>query len=134
MRQHVYSRRLRLNGVEDRHTLVAASNYTAALLTLKRFEEAKSVLRKMTPVARRVLGENHEVSLQMRCSCARMLFENDGATIDDLREAVTMLEEIEPDALRALGGANPLLKDIRRFHLFVRAALTTCDTPPPERA
>ena len=123
MERDVYSGELKLYGEENESTLISANNYSSSLIDLQRFKEVKSVLRKMTPVARRVLGENHEVTLQMRCSCARTLYENGGATIDDLRKAVTMLEEIEPDARRALGGAHPLLKDIRRFHQYGRAAL-----------
>ena len=123
MERDVYSGELKLYGEENESTLISANNYSSSLIDLQRFKEVKTVLRKMTPVARRVLGENHEVTLQMRCSCARTLYENGGATIDDLRKAVTMLEEIEPDARRALGGAHPLLKDIRRFHQYGRAAL-----------
>ena len=41
-------------------------NYASTLKKLERFEEAKSVLRKTTRVARRVLGENHEFTLKMR--------------------------------------------------------------------
>ena len=65
------------------------------LCQLKRFEEAKSVLREMTPVARRVLGECHENTLMMRRNYAQALFADDDATLDDLREAVTMLEDTE---------------------------------------
>ena len=36
----------------------------------------------------------------------------DGATLDDLREAVTTLEEIEPIARRVLGGSHPSTKGI----------------------
>jgi hypothetical protein len=35
-----------------------------------------------------------------------------GATLDDLREAVTTLEEIERTAQRVLGGAHPLVVHI----------------------
>ena len=36
------------------------------------------------------------------------LYEDDGATLDDLREAVTTLEDTERTARRVLGGAHPL--------------------------
>ena len=48
----VYSARLRLNGEEHLETLGAANNYSASLLSLRRFEEARSLLRKTVPVAR----------------------------------------------------------------------------------
>ena len=37
---------------------------------------------------------------------------DDGAKLDDLREAVTTLEEIGPTARRVLGGAHPLTEAI----------------------
>ena len=36
------------------------------------------------------------------------LYRDPGSTLDDIREAVTMLEEAERTARRVLGGAHPL--------------------------
>ena len=83
-------------------------------MKLKRFEEIKALLRKTMPVARRVLGESNELTLQMRWIYARTLYEDPGATLDDLRETLTTLEEIEPVARRVLGGAHPITVDIER--------------------
>ena len=57
MDRDVYSGWLKLKGEEHETTLSTANNYAVSLLRVKRFEEAKSVLRKAMPVARRVLGE-----------------------------------------------------------------------------
>merc|ERR1712139_77925 len=65
LRRDIYSGRLKLNGEEHRQTLLAAANYAASLHDLKRFEEAKSLLRKTIPVARRVLGESSDLTLKM---------------------------------------------------------------------
>ena len=46
----------------------------------------------MIPVARRVLGEGHSVTLKMRWIYAMALHKDADATLDDLREAVTTLE------------------------------------------
>ena len=43
---------------------------------------------------------------------ARVLYHDTGATLDDLREAVTTLEEIEPIARRVFGGAYPITVEI----------------------
>ena len=48
---------------------------------------------------------------------------DDGATRDDLREAVKTLEETEPTARRVLGGANPLTVRIEVALRDSRAAL-----------
>ena len=60
------------------------------------------------PVARRVLGESHGLTLGMRNNYATALYKDEGAGIlDHLREAVTTLEETERIARRVLGGAHP---------------------------
>ena len=41
-------------------------NLASALIDLAHFEEVKSVLRKTLPVARRVLGDGHRVTLKMK--------------------------------------------------------------------
>ena len=66
----------------------------------------------------------------MRWAYARALYENPGATLDDLREAVTTLEDTEKNARRVFGGAHPMVESIE-FHLRKsRAALMARDTPP----
>ena len=63
LRQEVYSGCLKFHGEEKEATLRAAYNYADTLCELQRFEEAKSLLRRTMPVARRVLGESHLLSL-----------------------------------------------------------------------
>ena len=116
MRRDVYSGCLKLYGEGDARTLTEANNYAATLkLSLKdldRFEEAKSLLRKMIPVAPRVLGENNEITLNMRWVYAEALYRDPGATLDHLREAVTTLEDAQRTARRVLGGAHPVTTEI----------------------
>ena len=125
----VYSGYLKLHGEEHDSTFLAANNYAWNLKGLKRFEEAKGLLRKTMPVARRVLGENDLVTLRMKWCYAVALYRADGATLDDLREAVTTLEETERIARRLLGGSHPITVEIEyclqesRFILTGGAAL-----------
>ena len=49
LRQEVYSGMLKLKGEESRNTILAANNYANGLLTLERYAEAKSLLRKTYP-------------------------------------------------------------------------------------
>ena len=72
------------------------------------------------PVARRVLGESHELTLKMRWAYAGALY-NPAATLDDLSEAVTTLEETERTARRVLGGAHPFTVDIENNLRCARA-------------
>ena len=47
-----------------------------------------------------------------------------GATLDDVREAVTTLEELDPIARRVLGGAHPVARNIERsLQIYARMAL-----------
>ena len=112
MKRDVYSGHVTLLGEEHEHTLVAANNYAVTLRNLQHFEEAKSLLRESMPVARRVLGEDDAATLTMRWSYAQTLYEDDSATLAELREAVTTLEDTERIAQRVLGGAHPLTVDI----------------------
>ena len=50
----------------------------------------------------------------MRSIYATALRRDPNATLDDLREAVTTLEDAEPTARRVLGGAHPLTTGIGR--------------------
>ena len=43
----------------------------------------------------------------MRVNYAKALYQDPGATLDDVREAVTTLEDTAPNARRVLGGAHP---------------------------
>ena len=123
MRQEVYSGLLKLSGEEHTSTLRAANNYAMTLIDLRRFEEAKALLRKTIPVTRRVLGDSHEYTLTMRANYARTLYESPAATLDDLHEAVTTLEGTGRIARRVFGGANPLTKGVVWSLQEARAAL-----------
>ena len=107
LRKDVYYGWLKLKGGEHGMTLIAALNYANSLCGLERFEEAKSLLRKTIPVAQGVLGKIHGNTLRMRFIYALALCEDANATLDDLREAVTTLENTERTARRVLGGAHP---------------------------
>ena len=107
----------------------AANNYAASLRDLERFEEARAVLRKTMPVARRVLGPSNEVTLVLRKVYARALYQDPAATLDDLREAVASLEETERIARRVFGREHPRAKGIEQELRKARAALRACETP-----
>ena len=96
---------------------------------LKRFEEARSLLRKTIPVARRVLRDNDRLTLVMRMVYAAAIYCDASATLDDLREAVTTLEDAERTVRRVFGGAHPLAAGIENDLRDARAALRARETP-----
>ena len=111
-------------------TTRAANNYANTLLELKRFEEARTLLRKTILLAQRVLGEGATITLRRRWNYARALYEDPAASLDDLREAVTTLEDIERIARRVLGGAHPLTPAFESHLKWSRAALAARETLP----
>ena len=89
------------------------------------------MLRKTIHVARRVLGEGCEATLIMRLNYAKAFYQDDAATLDELREAVTTLEELETTARRVLGGSYPTTVMIERSLQDARAVLRAPEAPPP---
>ena len=62
---------------------------------------------------------------------AKALYKADGATLDDLREAVTTGEDAERIARRVLGGAHPTTEAIEIALRDARAALRAREETPP---
>ena len=58
--------------------------------------------------------------------------EGTGGTLDDIREAVTILEETAPIARRVLGGAHPLTVGIDASLRAARPALRARETQSDE--
>ena len=83
----------------------------------------------MMPVARRVCGEYYDTTLRMKWNYAEMLYKNEGATLDDLREAVKTLKDAAPNARRVLGAVHPLTTAIEHHLRGARAALLARGTP-----
>ena len=74
-------------------------------------------------VAQRVLGAGHFHTLRMRTIYAAALYKDPAATLDDLREAVTTLEETTRIARRVLGDTHPLTTAIENHLHNAQAAL-----------
>jgi hypothetical protein len=131
MRREVYFGFVKLEGAEHGETLREVSNYMAILVDLQHFDEAKSLMRKTMPVVRRrVLGHYDSTTLRMRMVYAIALCRDSDATLDDLREAVTTLEETERIARRVLGRPHPLTTNCASTLRNSRAQLTAVETPP----
>ena len=86
-------------------------------------------MRKTLPVAQRVLGASSEVKIRILRSYAKALFEDGDATLDDLCEAVTKLEDAERTARRVFGGMHPLTSDIEEYLQEARAAVRAREAP-----
>jgi len=67
----------------------------------------------------------------MRRNYAQSFYKDAGATLEDLREAVTTLEDVERIARRVFGGAHPLTLAIEDDLREARDALRARETLPP---
>jgi hypothetical protein len=129
LKRDVYFGTVKLLGEEHSETLIEAGNYAVSLIDLERFEEAKSLLRKLMPVTRRVVGESHEITLRNGTIYAAALNNDPSATLDDLREAVTTLEDAGRIARRVFGSAHPLTTTLEAELRKARAALRAREAP-----
>ena len=114
---------MRLVGDHHGDTLIAANHFASSLLDLRHHEEARALLRKTVPLARRVLGDSNQVTLTLRWNYSVALCRNGDGTEDDLREAVMMLEETERTARRVFGAAHPTVIEMEQAKIYLRAAL-----------
>tara|TARA_B100000459_G_C8492767_1_gene163753 strand:- start:16 stop:597 length:582 start_codon:yes stop_codon:yes gene_type:complete len=130
LKRDVYYGNVKLYGEENESALSAALNYSLAIFSLKRFEDAKALLRKLLPMARRVLGESHDLTLRMRVNYAMALYVDTSATLDDIREAVTTLEETSRTARRVLGGTHPIVAGFERTLHNAQAKLRAREVSP----
>jgi hypothetical protein len=72
-----------------------------------------------------------KTQLPTRLTC-RFSARDDGATLDDLREAVTTLEETKRTTRRVMGGAHPTAAGIERDLHNARVVLRARETPTDE--
>ena len=88
-------------------------------------------------LARRVLGKDARLTLKMRWSYAMALYSDPAATLDDLSEAVTTLEDTVRLARRVFGSAHPITKGVEKSLRLSRARLdgsTSRAVPAPAPA
>ena len=67
----------------------------------------------------------------MKKDSARALYQDTGATLDELREAVTTLEDAARIARRVLGSAHPDAVGIEGDLRYARVVLHARETPSP---
>ena len=97
--------------------------YATTLNDLQPFEEAKNLLRKTIPVARRVLGENDDLTFATILNYAQSLYKDASATLNDLREAESTLKDAVRLARRVLGSTHPTVVQMENSLQNARAIL-----------
>ena len=125
MKRDVYSGQLKLDGEEHYDTLLAANNYAASLVELERFKEAKKLMRKTMPVARRALSDEHDLTLNLRKVYADCLCSDASASQDDVAEAIEIMEDVQRRARRVFGDGHPNWVDLPRDLMAARDKLAS---------
>ena len=78
--------------------------------------------------------EEHRLTLKLRSLYGWALYNDPAATLDDLNEAVTTLEDTGRILQRVLGSTHPTTAHIEIHLRDAQAALASSETPPPGSA
>ena len=98
------------------------------LLSLERHDEAKPILRKAIPNARRTLGAEHDLTLNFRDIYGRCLYRDDNASRDDVVEAIEIFEDVQRRTRRVFGPGHPDWTALPRHLMAARDKLASFDT------
>ena len=108
MTREVYAGCKSVFGRCDQRTLTAANNLVFELQKQGKHAEAVSILRGPLSDARRAFGDDHEMTLMLGSLLADSLVApGTERTIDGLREAIVMREDICKRSRRLLGISHP---------------------------
>ena len=92
--------------------MLSALNLGLSLNALKHRAEAKSLVRKALPAARRTLGRDHEWTLKLESALSEAFYRDDSASTSELRQSVSMCEDGYERARRVYGDAHPLTEEL----------------------
>ena len=107
LKSDVYSGTVKLKGKQHKDSIRECGNYVINLLELERLEEAKRLLRKVIPVARRVLGNEHDLTLSLCEDLSRATLLDGESSAEKKREALRTLEDTLGIMRRVLGPQHP---------------------------
>ena len=95
-------------GNSDDRTLAAANNLVSQLQKQRKHAEAVTILREPLSEARRAFGDDHEITLMLGSLLADSLVgAGTNPTVDDVREAIAIREDICRRSRRLLGVSHP---------------------------
>lgn len=104
----VYARKVALYGTLHEYTLLSAVNLACSLVEdLEQFDEARAFLQDRIPEAIQALGKDADLALKLQRMYAQCLYENDGASREDVTAAIATLEDVDRRQTRIYGAAHP---------------------------
>ena len=131
LHHQVYADSVRL-GLASSTTLEYALSLCATVVYAGRYTEAKSLLCKLLPEARRDLGVEDDTYIRLRATYGQALLECDEASRDDVVEAMAIFEELSTTIRRIYGTAHPFMPRIQADIEEARKKLAFFDAELPD--
>ena len=128
LHSEVHAGWLRLKGTDHEQTINAANNLAISSMALGHLGDAQSLLRKNIRACRRSFGDDHVYTFRARSLFVRILYA-DPASIEDLREAVSIMEDVCRRGRRVLGDSHPEYHELQRNLATARRVLARAVAP-----
>ena len=104
-------------------TLHAAGNVAEHLINNRNVGEARRFIKPRITLCEGAFGPNGEELLKMRYRYATTLFDDPARSVDDLTEALLILEDIAPRFRRVFGISHPLSGKAQGALRMIQSAL-----------
>ena len=124
LRREVYTKR-RVLMPEHRDTLLDSINLASSLIDDRHFAEARKLINETLPIARRVCGDAHDLTLGHRYMLPRSIVLNPDATQENLRVAKEELEDLLRTTRRVFGTSHPRVELVRNLLKTANDRLST---------
>ena len=114
MRREILADSLRLNGPDDEDAILDAEKLVESLIEANLFKEAMSLLRDTIPTARRVLGEENDLTLCLRSHYACAISYDTNSSRARVHKAVAILKDVLQTSRRVFGNQHPIVEEFLR--------------------
>ena len=132
MSREVLAGKKQLHGDKDPRTISSTNNLASSLAEAGQFDEALSTVRKLLPFARRVLGADHDETLNIEMNIGIFPYKKPTASREDVLEAITVLDALGKRLVRILGIKHPKTFNVQAAAYQARQKLAAKE--PPRRA
>ena len=128
LHSEVHAGWLRLKGTDHEQTINAANNLAISSMALGHLGDAKSLLRKNIRACRRSFGADHVYTFRAHSLFVRILY-IEQASMEDLREAVSIMEDVCRRGRRVLGDSHPEYQELQFTLATARRVLARAVAP-----
>ena len=105
--REVYTRRVAMFGVSNEDTLLSALNLIISYTRALRFAEAKKMILEQLPIANRVLGKDHQMTLAFQRNIVIGLLRDEKSTREDALQAEKIVKDMLVRLRRVYGPTHP---------------------------